>query len=189
MALKMFYAQKLDYQEFLQKKFFVRCLYPKHVVRFNKLEFDSLITFLDDSVLYTSLVTKSCPQIGFSFSSTLVDLIHKDNDFFRFHSFLPYRGYSSPTGECFDFNSLLKLSSNCKASKKVLFLLNPIRGGFRSYSCGILGFLPNSQFKRLFKDIFGFFKSKSEKKSKLTLKIFSFLLFQLEFFCFSCALL
>jgi hypothetical protein len=144
---------------------------------------------LDDYVSYTSLVTKNCSRIGHSFSSTLGRFIHRDNDVFRFHIFLPYREYNLSSGECFNFYHLLQLSSNCKVSKKVLFLLNPIRGGFRSYSCGLLGFLPNSQFKRLFKDIFIFLKNKSLKKKNLISKNFSFLVFQPNLFYFSCVFL
>ena len=167
MALKMFYAQKFQSQEFLQKKLFAKYLYPKHIIRSNEFEFWSLINFLDDYVSYTSLVTKNSSKIGYSFSSSLGRFIHRDNDFFRFHAFLPYREYNLASGECFNFYKLLKLSANCRVSKKVLFLLNPIRGGFRSYSCGILGFLPNSQLKSLFKDIFGFLNHKSSKNLDL----------------------
>lgn len=45
----------------------------------------------------------------------------------------------------------LQFLGNNKAC--LMLLLHPIRGGFKAYSCGLLGFLPRGQAKNLYKKI------------------------------------
>lgn len=148
MTLKTFY-KNFEKQNFIEKKLFSNIIYSKHLVRSNQ-RLGNSIQILDNFSDFFCVTNNL--KLGFSLSPTKVMFKHKYDDRVRFNSFLNYSNISVKNSKTTSklYHALQFLGNN-KAC--LMLLLHPIRGGFKAYSCGLLGFLPRGQAKNLYKKI------------------------------------
>lgn len=148
MTLKTFY-KNFEQQNFIEKKLFSNIIYSKHLVRSNQ-NFSPSVQILDNFSDFFC-VTNTL-KLGFSLSPTKILFKHKYDDRVKFNSFLNYNNISRKNYKTTSklYHALQFLGNN-KAC--LMLLLHPIRGGFKAYSCGLLGFLPRGQAKNLYKKI------------------------------------
>jgi hypothetical protein len=161
MTLRTFY-KNFENQNFLAKKLFSNIIYSKHLVRSNQ-KLGNSIQILDNFSSFFSVANNL--KLGFSLSTTKVIFRHKHDDRVRFNYFLNYSIFRSKNSKSTSklYYALRFLGKN-KAC--LMLLLHPIRGGFKAYSCGFLGFLPRGQAKTLYKKFW--LINHSKKKSFLS---------------------
>lgn len=148
MTLRTFY-KNFEKQNFLAKKLFSNIIYPKHFVRSNQ-KLDNSTQILDNFSDFFC-VTNSL-RLGFSLSTTKVMFKHKYDDRVRFNYFLNSTTLSVKNSKT---TSKLYYALRFLGTKKacLMLLLHPVRGGFKAYSCGFLGFVPGSQCTPLHRKI------------------------------------
>lgn len=148
MTLKTFYKD-FEKQNFIEKKLFSNNIYSTHFVRSQK-RLGNFIQILDNFSDFFCVTNNV--NLGFSLSPTKIMFKHKYDDRVKFNSFLNYSNIgvkkSKTTSKLYH---ALQFLGNNKAC--LMLLLHPIRGGFRAYSCGLLGFLPRGQAKNLYKKL------------------------------------
>jgi|TARA_B110000977_G_C11009895_1_gene467251 hypothetical protein len=167
MAFKTFYTD-FEKREFVKKKILSKYIYPKHFVRSESFNLNS-VELVDDNTNLTDLVVNN-GKLGVSFFSTRFFFKHKRSTILKFHSFLSFKVLSSKVCVTLKLYESLKSISVSTSSLRLMLILNPIKGGFHAYSCGFLGFLPKSQSKMIFKSfLFNCLKKKNSLSKSLFL--------------------
>lgn len=151
MTHNTFYVN-FEKQPFIDKKIFSNCIYSKHFVR-NSLSDLNKIKIIDNYSNFTNIFLDSTGELaGSSFFPTRFLFKHKYNNILKFSFFLSYKTSLDNNETSKLFKSFTNISS-AKDSLRLMLILNPVKGGFKAYSCGFLGFLPRSQNKIIIKNI------------------------------------
>lgn len=99
---------------------------------------------LDNLDLKTSRFNTYKNNLDGNFVHTKPQLFtHPKNSFFQFHQDKIL--FNDDTIKSLDF---IKIKTELATKSFHLFILNPVKGGFTCFFCGLTGFLPASQFKK-----------------------------------------
>jgi hypothetical protein len=184
-AKKIFNHKELLSCEINTKKYLNTYFYTKSLVRSNLMN----IKVLDTSTNFYNIpridldylsLRKIPPLDGFSLFGRKTLYINKRNSVLRFESFLC--GFSSQI--CLQetvYRFLLSLQQKSKNVQNSLIILKPIKGGFSSYCCGVIGFLPRSQGLLIMKKILFLSVKRQIKSEKSMLDFINGLLIKEKF--------
>jgi hypothetical protein len=169
MAYKNFYTN-FENQAFFEKKLLSQYVYGKHFVRNNVF---SNIKQVDNYTLLTNILIKKPLPVGFSFYTNRFLFKHNLNKNFKINSFLNFsNSYNSTLSlKLYNIFQILQKKNRTKFRKQ-MFFLNPIKGGFVTFSIGAKGFLPQSHTPFLFHRLL---KGRLNQTSELVLATSSFL--------------
>lgn len=161
MSYQIYYTNFNKNQKIIEKKIFSNIIYPKYLIR---KQVNNEFLFFDNNNNFNSfyLPNKTQNLIGFSFLKPRFFFKHNYLHLLTFQSFLNKQVFFSSKFSVLFYQKLKILSK--KKTKKVMYLLKPVKGGFISYFSGFLGFLPrknqffsvNKVFKRLKKKLLVF---------------------------------
>jgi hypothetical protein len=145
MALKIFY-KNFEKQKFIENNLFSKLVYSKHFVRSDQ-DYLNSIQLIDNHGNCANVFSDTTPIPGSSFFSSHVIRKHVYDDNIRFISFLNYTKSNAKSQISCNLYKALRFITKNKNSRSLLLIINPVKGGFTAYSCGLLAFLPKGQKK------------------------------------------
>lgn len=145
MALKIFY-KNFEKQKFIENNLFSKLVYSKHFVRSDQ-DYLNNIQLIDNHGNCANVFSDTTPIPGSSFFSSHVIRKHVYDDNIRFISFLNYTKSNAKSQISCNLYKALRFITKNKNSRSLLLIINPVKGGFTAYSCGLLAFLPKGQKK------------------------------------------
>lgn len=138
MSLKNFNIN-IKKNTFLEKKILSYDLYSKAFVRKSD---NKGVCVVDYGLFPTNVFYKDVVDTGSSFFPKKSSLFHKFNKDLKLESFLPFLSIENSLVPNLLGN--LKIISTAPTSLRTLLFLNPVKGGFKVYSFGAVGFMPKS---------------------------------------------
>lgn len=148
MSCNTFYTN-FEKQPFLENKVLSKNILYKHFLRKNE---NNNLQTIDNNSNFSNISLKKNNTVGSSIISDEHIFEHKHNKTLKFKTFTPYLLEKNKSIGVNLYESLELL--DCEAeSTRLMLLLNPVKGGFRVYSHGIVGFLPKSQSVSIVKNL------------------------------------
>jgi hypothetical protein len=153
------------------KKMLSNSLFEKYIIRDCISESDKKNVYtIDNYQIITNILLKKKYTNGFYIFLNRFYFRHKLNKSLQFKNFISYCLKEKTSFINRLYNNIFLLLKK-KISYKYLIILRPIKGGFISYSFGIRGFLPMSQYNSIL-----YFFLLNKKNSKKSINLFFFLL-------------
>jgi hypothetical protein len=152
---KFFYHRKSLFGKINRKKFLLKNFYEKFLIRSNLMDSNTIKVLDTDTQIYNVqtanlarlVFNKTSNLEGFSFNARKILYANKRNNLLRFESFLC--NFSSQHNVLENtYRSLKCFKKKNKSLLNPVIVLKPIKGGFRCYCSGAVGFLPGSQARK-----------------------------------------
>jgi hypothetical protein len=179
MILKQIFSiNSQDLHSTLDKKFFIKNLYGKFVVRSSVLD-NSNLHVLDNNKSFFNISSdnlgkfiESTTLVGHSLIAKEFEYKNKLNRSINMKTFLVNNKSLQNNSILGSFYNVLKITR--KEYQSSLVLLNPKKGGFDCYSNGVVGFMPRRHAIFAFLKTFSYLNNKKEKVNSIS--NFNFLL-------------
>jgi hypothetical protein len=138
----------LNLRDVFEKKIAVNAVYPKNYIR-DSFFFEKKFFLLDNNQCLLHVKTKSNKLVGCSLNLPLLKFRHNLKNSYSFEIFLCFKKTKSGNTSKVLYQNLHRISQGSPKKKLPVLILKPIKGGFKCYSFGFLGFIPGSQMTSL----------------------------------------